>query len=650
MTKKLYIYQIIILILCGTVDNLILAQSSEIQIAAEYWNKGDREKAYQTYKSLSKQPENLSAIHSAYLNVLIEMAKYKEAAEHTEKMIRRETENNAYRLDLGFVYLKAGDLSKADKIFKEQIDITAEQPFQIKSVSDYFIIKGIAEYAEIAFKAARQKTGDNTLFALELANALRVQGKKKEMVEEYLNYVTQTPGNTNYIKNLLQYLLTRPEEQEDLQRILLLRVQRFPDSEVFADLLTWTYFQQKNFYGAFIQSRAYDKRFGRGNPAKTYELAQIAYNNKDYDIAIRSYDFIVREFPKSDVYLNARLGLIRSTEARIRRSFPINNDSVRIVISQYKNFKKQFPDNPSAYEAQINGARLFAFYLNHLDSAVNLLNELVDNPRANQSIRARAKLELGDIFLIRNEPWEATLLFSQVEKMQKDSPLGYEAKLRNAKLSYFKGEFGLAEEHLDILEQATSREIANDALDLSLKISENTMADTLGLALRVYAAAELLLYQNKEKDALQLLELIKSPTGKARVHKSTPLPALLNTKQLLRTESGDSISIQSNGELLIKPITDDVYWLESGIRRRSGEFEKAAELLKKIVEEYPLDILADDAFFTRAEILEQDLRDKEAAQELYRQFLIQFPGSVYTAEARKRYRQLRGDFIQQPLN
>ena len=293
---------------------------------------------------------------------------------------------------------------------------------------------------------------------------------------------------------------------------------------------------------------------------------------------------------------------------------------------------------------------MFAFYLNHLDSAVNLLNELVDNPRANQSIRARAKLELGDIFLIRNEPWEATLLFSQVEKMQKDSPLGYEAKLRNAKLSYFKGEFSLAEEHLDILEQATSREIANDALDLSLKISENTMADTLGLALRVYAAAELLLYQNKEKEALQLLGLIKSPTGKARVHKSTPLPGLLNAMQFQKTELSDSILIQSNSELLIKSITDDVYWLESGIRRRLGEFEKAVDLLKKIVEEYPMDILADDAFFTRAEILEQDLRDKEAAQELYRQFLIQFPGSVYSAEARKRYRQLRGDFIQQPLN
>jgi tetratricopeptide (TPR) repeat protein len=275
---------------------------------------------------------------------------------------------------------------------------------------------------------------------------------------------------------------------------------------------------------------------------------------------------------------------------------------------------------------------------------------LVSNTRATAAIRAKARLELGDIYLIRNEPWEATLLFSQVEKMQKDAPLGYEAKLRNARLSYYRGDFALAEEHLDILEKATSREIANDALDLSLRISENTMADTLGLALRVYAAAELLLYQNKQEEALQILNLIKSEKKPARIHKSTVVPTILETEIFQRHQQGDTTIITLTGEILNKPITDDVYWLEAGIRRRAGQFSVAAELLKKISDEYPLDILADDAFFTRAEIIERDLLEKDAAQELYRQFLVTFPGSVYTAEARKRYRQLRGDFNGQPLN
>lgn len=650
MTIKLYLYNLVIITLCGIPLMRAYSQNSEIQLAAEYWNKGEKEKAYQTYKSLSKTSENLATLYSPFFNVLIEMEKYKEAMDLTERMIKRDPQNHNYRLDYGYVFLKSGDLLKADKIFKEAISDYSIDIFRIKSVADYFMQKGIPEYAENAFLDSRQKSGDPTLFALEMANALRLQGKKKEMVEEYLNYVTQTPGNTNYVKNLLQYLITRPEEQEDLQRLLISRVQKFPDSEIFADLLTWTYFQQKNFYGAFIQSRAFDKRFGRGTPSKTYELAQIAFNNKDFDIALRCYDFIVRDFSKSDVYLNARLGLIKSTEAKVKKSFPVKSDSIQLVINQYAQFKSQFPDNPISFEAQINSARLFAFYLNRLDSAARLLNQLVSNGKVTQQVRARAKLELGDIYVIRNEPWEATLLFSQVEKMQKDAPLGYEAKLRNARVSYYKGDFGLAEEHLDILEQATSREIANDALDLSLRISENTIADTLGIALRVYAAAELLIYQNKEQEALQFLNLIKEPAKPAKLHRSVIVPTALDVDSFSKANAGDSIWVTNTKEVVVKPIKDDVYWLEAGIRRRLGQFSLAVELLQKITDEYPLDILADDAMFLQAEILEQDLRQKDLAQDLYRDFLIRFPGSVYTAEARKRFRTLRGDFSQQPLN
>ena len=552
--NKLLFKTYLILILCGIVGAKSFSQSTEVQLASEYWNKGEREKSYQTYKELSKSPENLSVIHSSFLNVLLEMGKYKEAIDQCEKMIRREPAQSTHRMDLGWAYLKSGDLIRSDKIFRDLIRESAIEPYKIKSVADYFIVKGIPEYAELAFKEARQKLGDNTLYALELANALRVQGKKKEMVEEYLNYVTQTPGNIAYIKNLLQYFLTRPEEQDDLQQLLLVRVQRYPDSEVFADLLTWTYFQQKNFYGAFIQSRAYDRRFGKGNPSKTSELAQIAFNNNDIEIAIRCYDFIIREFPRSELYLNARLGLIRSIEARTIKTFPVNTDSVSLVISQYKKFSEQYPDNPNSFEAQISSARLFAFHLNHLDSASLVLNNLVANPRITPQIRARAKLELGDIYLIRNEPWEATLLFSQVEKMQKDAPLGYEAKLRNAKLSYFKGDFQLAEEHLDILEQATSRDIANDALDLSLKISENLLSDSLGLALKVYAAAELLLYQNKTNDALQLLNLIKKEPTIARINQNTPLPSMLNTEVFKKQQEGNEVTIQITGDIITAAI------------------------------------------------------------------------------------------------
>jgi TolA-binding protein len=215
---------------------------------------------------------------------------------------------------------------------------------------------------------------------------------------------------------------------------------------------------------------------------------------------------------------------------------------------------------------------------------------------------------MGDIYLLKNEPWEATLLYSQVEKSNKEQPIGYEAKLRNAKLSYYKGDFELAQGHLDILKMATSREIANDAMDLSLLIQDNTAMDTLGEAMKEYAFIELLLFQNKNEQALQGLNSLLEKYPK-------------------------------------HSLTDEVYWLQAQIFMKENQNEKAIQQLEKIVVNYPLDILGDDAHFLMAKLYEEKLGEKEKAMEMYQNHLTKYPGSIYVAESRKRFRQLRGDSI-----
>ncbi len=286
---------------------------------------------------------------------------------------------------------------------------------------------------------------------------------------------------------------------------------------------------------------------------------------------------------------------------------------MRYVIDEYKKFKKKFPDNSNGFEATINQASLHAYFLNEMDSAVYYLQGMIANNKVGPSMKSKAKIDLGDIYLLKEEPWEATLLYSQVEKTQRETPQGYEAKLKNAKLSYFKGDFKLAQEHLDILKQTTTREIANDAMELSMRIKENITFDTLGTALKEYASIELLMAQNKMDEALQRLSAFSQ-------------------------KSDD------------KQIKDDVYWLEASLRMKKGEFEKAMALCEKIVTEYGEDILADDAYFMQGEIQEKYVKNKDKAMEIYRDFLTKYPGSVYVAEARKRYRTLRGDFNDVPVN
>ena len=592
-------------LLIGLTSSLY-AQDSEVRIANEYFLKGEKEKALGMYQSLSKDVDNIPSIHNNYLSLLLDMAKYKEAEDYVERVLRKVDDRISFRVDLGLVYLRSGDLPKADKYIKALVKSSLPDVYRTKSISDYLASHNLPDYAVWTLQELRQSLGNPTAFTLEMANLYRMQGKRDEMVQEYLNYITQSPSNLNYVKNLLQLFLNKPDELESLERMLYDKVQQHPDSEVFADLLIWVNLQQKNFNGAFIQARAYDKRFRKEN-SKTLEIAQIALNNKDYESADKSFSYVIKEFANTENYLPARLGLIRAREAKVKRSFPVNRDSVRYLTKEYQSFMARYPDNANTYEAALNEALLHAYYLDEKDSAIHKLTALANHPRVSPYLKAKSKLELGDIYLLKEEPWEATLLYSQVEKNQRDAPLGYEAKLRNAKLSYYKGDFKLAQEHLDILKQATTREIANDAMDLSMLIKENTAFDTVGKAMQIYASAELDLLQNKTKEALGRLDQIEE-------------------------------------EFPHHSLSDDIWWLEANISMKQGNFDAAISLLQKIQDQFGQDVLADDASFLQGEIYERQLHNKEKAMEIYRTFLDKYPGSVYAAEARKRFRTLRGDF------
>jgi tetratricopeptide (TPR) repeat protein len=597
-------------VLCGYTG--FAQDRQDIQLANEYMTKGEKEKALLVFQQLVKKNENIPFVHTSYFNLLVDMGKFDEAEDYVERLIRKE-DKLSYRLDLGVLYFRSGNLSKADKYLNSLIKAQGDDVYKLKTTSDYLASKNLTDYAVAALKQARTGSGNESVYALELANLYRMAGKRDDMVEEYLNYVTQTPSNISYIKNVMQILITKPEELESLEKLLLDRIQQNQNSEVFSDLIIWVNLQQKNFYGAFIQARAYDKRFKK-EQSKTLEIAEIALNNQDYENADKSFSYVIKEFAGTENELPARMGLIKARESKVKKSYPVNRDSVRYVIGEYSRFKKNYPDNPKGFEASLNQASLHAYYLQEMDSAVYYLQGLIANNKVAPTMKSKAKIDLGDIYLLKEEPWEATLLYSQVEKTQRETPLGYEAKLKNAKLSYFKGEFKLAEEHLDILKQATTREIANDAMELSMRIKENITFDTTGTALKEYAAIELLMAQNKIDEALTRLSKFSETS----------------TDQQIK---------------------DDVYWLEASLRLKKGEFEKALSLCEKIVTEFGEDILADDAYFMEAEIQERYLKNKDKAMELYRDFLTKYPGSVYVAESRKRYRTLRGDFADSiPVN
>ncbi len=605
MNKFLIISVLLVVIATG----LSAQDTHRIQLANEYYGQGEFDKARNLYDQLSADMANIPLIHNNYLFLLLDTQDYDEAENYLDRLLKRNPENIYYHLDRAYLEIHRKNDAEAQRKFSDIIDQVKTRPHLVRIVANYLLNKQLTDQAIQAFSEARKTLGNPYEFSLDMANIYRLMNEKDKMVQEYLNYVIQNPSNLKYVQNTLQNLLTDPEELESFERLLYDKIQAEPDNNVYAELLIWVHLQQKNFYGAFVQARAIDIRENTQG-SKSVNIGMIALDNDDYNSAIKIFSYIIRQYPESYNYVLARMYLIRSYEKRVRNTYPIDEQEIRNLISDYTKFIQDMADNRNALEAMRNKAMLHAFYLDEKDSAISLLEYIIKQPNAGSELIAKSKLDLGDIYLLDEQPWESTLLFSQVEKSNKEEVIGYEAKLKNAKLNYYNGNFKLAQEHLDILKQATTRHIANDAMELSVLIKDNTAFDSTEAAMRDYARTELLLYQNKTDQALTLL---------------------------------DSMKLKFNDH----PIVDELLWLEANVERKFGNFDSAVVLLDRIVQEYDRDIWGDDAYFLMGDIYQRDLENNEKAMEIYRDFLTRYPGSVYVAEARKRFRFLRGDLAGQ---
>jgi tetratricopeptide (TPR) repeat protein len=446
------------------------------------------------------------------------------------------------------------------------------------------------------------------MFALELAYMYESLGNSEGMLDEYLKLIRTQPEQLNMVENRLQAWLSLDidnEKNEAFRTLLLKRTQQNPDEIIYAELLLWYSIQQKDFSLALIQAKALDRRYAETGK-RIIDLARLAVSNQDYDVAIDAYNYVIRKNADADLVLSGRIELLNTEFQRISNTYTPERTLIEELEVKYKALLAELGESPVTFPLIRNLAHLQAFFLDKSEDAVQLLENCVKLPNIQPKPQAECKLELADIYLVTGEQWEATLLYSQVEKSFKNEPLGHEAKFRNAKLSFYIGEFDWAKGQLDILKAATSKLIANDAMELSMLIGDNIEEDSSTVELSMYADADLLVYRNKLEDALKVLDTLE------------------------KDHPGHSIQ-------------DDVLYLKAGIQMKEGHFDRAAELYQGIIKDYPLGLLGDDATFNLASLYESQLNDKTKAMQYYENLLTIYPGSLYVVEARKRFRALRND-------
>jgi tetratricopeptide (TPR) repeat protein len=573
--------------------------AQEQQLAFQYFRNGDYEKAASMYKNLQeKHPYNIS-----YTNYLIDCYQQLEQFETANNLIDKQLlkfPNQEYLyVEMGYNYQLQHLPEQAKLYYNKALKSVGKSPNLGYLVGKTFQNNHLLDYSLMVYKKAME-INPSANYNFQIASIYGEKGEISNMFNTYLDLIELSQEYLPTAKNRIGKFITDDAENKhniSLKKLLLKRSQNNPKNS-WNQLLSWLYMQQKEYEKAFIQEKALYKRNSE-NLNSIVEVGEIAFEDNNFEVAKNCFDFVLKNNNNLEIELSAKLYLLQ-----IDMETNVSND---IIETQFQQLFNQYGKNINTVGIQVFYADFLNFKKNNFKSAFSVLKNVLKLP-LNEFQNGYVKTKLADILVFNNQFNTALIYYTQVQKGLKNHEIGQTARFKIAQTSYFKGDFDWAQSQLKVLKKSTSQLIANDALDLNLLITDNIVKDSLRIALKKYAIADLLAFQQKNQQAIDTLQVI------------------------LNQFKGNSIE-------------DEALFKQAKLHEKLNEFEKAANNYLQIIALKKDDILVDDAIYFLAELYANKFNDIEKAKQYYQLIIFEYPSSIYLVEARKKFRKLRGDAI-----
>ncbi len=566
-------------------------------LAENYFREGEYEKASQLFETLEKN----NPFNTRYLKRLItcyqETSNYEKAANLLQKKLLNNPSQHYLRIEIGYNFDRQQKTALAKKEYDIAIEAITSNPSLGGIMGRMFQQNNLLDYAIEAYSKA-MRLHENASYEFQIA---QIYGEKGEFEKMFDSYIQLIDKDENYLGGVQRYISRYINEDATYSNNIafkkaILKKSISNPKNAWNELLSWLFTKQKDYGKAFIQEKALFNR----NPAyieTVFRLAKIAFENNDTTAAKKSFDFILEKTNFIEEKITAELYLLR---------IAVKN-TTRNSTSLFEKTLQEYGVNRNSLEIQLEFADYLTFKKNNPSKAIEVLEKAL-LLSTSKFKNARIKLKLGEVLVFTGRFNKALLYFSQVQTQLKNHPLSQQARFKVAQTSYFKGDFKWAKSQLKILKGSTTQLIANDAVDLFLVISDNEPKDSIPSGLIDFAKADLLAYQNKNTEAI----------------------AIYST--LAQKYQGQNIE-------------DDVLFNQAALYLKESQYEKTISNLLKIISIDAEGILVDDSYYLLAEVYKNKIKDTEKASEYYQKIIFEKPSSIYLVDARKKFREIRGDII-----
>ncbi|MFD2517544.1 tetratricopeptide repeat protein [Salinimicrobium flavum] len=572
------------------------------QLAKNYFDRGEFEKAENIYEKLLDNEPNNAEIFFGLIATYQQLEKFGKAEKLLKDKLNTTANSPHYLVELGQNFALQKNPAQAEKFFDEALRAIESRPNFAFSIARTFEKYSMLDNAVAAYELG-MKMNPDAEYSIQLARLYGEQGEIEKMFSNYINVLGNNPALLPGVSRIYgQFITDDPvNEANIIFRKLLLKKLQEDQNILYNEMLSWLFIQQKEFQKAFLQEKAIYRRSQEGL-ASLMRLTIMASEEGQPETALEVLDFIIEETPQEEVKLQAhqlKLNILQDTLPE--KQYPEIENSYRELFNTYGT-------GLNMLSLQIDFANFLSFRQGKIAEGEAILKAYLDQG-LNKFQEAAVKMALADILVLDEKFNSALIYYTQVQNLVENDVLAQMARFKVAKTSYYKGDFEWATIQLDVLKSATSQLIANDAMELSLLISENSIEDSTQTALKQYARADLLAFQEKDSRAIKIL---------------------------------DTILIQHKGER----IEDDALYKQGLLYEDSGDFTKAEENYLKIVEYYKDGVLSDNAHFRLAELYALQLGQPQKAQEFYEKIIFNYADSIYFVDARKKFRKLRGDELE----
>lgn len=577
---------------------------NHLALARNYVAQGQTDSALMMYKIAYEAAPFEVKLYNEYLTLLLDNKYYEQADALTNRMAQLRPEDANMMLDKAKILELQGKNKEKEKLIQTLIQQQyTKNTYHIHQLANAFVSRQMIDEAVELYEKATKHHNNTQIFSKELMNLYLEQGHVDRVIPYFAEFIPYYPNLNEDIKSKILKLIDKDAKNKSLIEKALNKEIKKNNAYIneYISLLNWLKQLDGDRSAALEELIKINKNNSSIGIQDIIKLGQEAMVNNEFTVAHQAFSYLEKSTDRH-VKEIALTYLIRNNYRQLYQQKPVSPSLVAETLNRFAEYFELFPQKAVGIE-YLWYADVVSKFDKRPEVGIEMMNNLLSKPQLPQQIIGIGKLLLGDFYLFSGKIWDANLSYAQVDKLFKQDKLGEEARYKQAKLAFYRGDFKWAQNQLDVLKASTTELISNDAMQLSIMITENTVNDTLTEPLKRFAKADLMMYQQQYAEAVEIL------------------------KSIIETYPENDI-------------IDDVYLLLGQVAVESGQYAEAVGYFNKIITDFYDDVLADDALKRLAQLYHKHLNDKANAIKYYEKLITDFPNSSLVPESRSDYNAL----------